>query len=142
MGGPKIFPSLQTVPWSEELWFEGDCLVSVDLFFQRDWGHIEERYGIGKDCWAQRGVSQVQQWAVLNLGPVTLPFALALTFAFASMLTVRSCPVWLIISLVGEQLPRLMETLASCNFSLFFLRHKHWAIVVSPLVQFDSLLPR
>ena len=71
MGGPKIFQSLQTVPWSEELWFEEGCLVSVDLSFQRDWGLIEERYGIGKDCWAQRGVSQVQQWAVLNLGPVT-----------------------------------------------------------------------
>ena len=46
-------------------------MYSVDLSFQRDWGHIEERIGIGRDCWAQRSVSQVQQWAVLNMGPVT-----------------------------------------------------------------------
>ena len=71
MSGPKIFPRLQTVPWSEELWFEGDCLVSVDLPFQRDWGHIEETIGIGRDCWAQRSVFPVLQWSLLNLGPVT-----------------------------------------------------------------------
>ena len=58
------------MPRSEELWFEGDCLVSVDLSSQRDWGHIEERIWIRRDYWAQRSVSQVQQWAVLNLGPV------------------------------------------------------------------------
>ena len=71
MGGPKIFPSLQTVPWSEELWRERDCLVFGILFFQRDWGHIEERIGIGNGVLAQSNVSQVQCWAALHQGPVT-----------------------------------------------------------------------
>ena len=123
-------------------------MISVDLSFQKDWGHIEERYGIGKDCWAQRSISQVQQLAVLNLGPVT--FALC-PYPYLCLCLYVDCLILPGIDIVDcvheyilaeEQLRRLMETLVSCNFSFFCLGQHHWAIVVSLLVQFESLLSR
>ena len=125
MGGPKIFPSLQTVPWSEELWFEGECLFFVDLSFQRGWGHIDETFGIGKYCLAERGVSQVQQWAVLNLGPVTFalcpcPYLCICLYVDCWILPgtgMVDCVLDYILA--GGKLPRLMESLVSCNFFSF-----------------------